>query len=119
MKILLLFALISAIIEAFAGAAIIAKPALVPFTEDIGKILVHVDSELLQQCPQSRTVAITDESGLLDSRTDFSDLHESHVDRFGLDWVHVRVDLKRIPLGATSVKVTVCDQSVVTKASSV
>ena len=88
-----------------------------PFTEDDGKILIHVDTELLQQRFDSRYVTIADERGLLDSKADFSDLHESHVDRFGLEWVHVPVDLQRIPLGATSVKVTVFDQSVVTKAS--
>ena len=98
MEILLLFTLVSAIIDAFAGAALIAKPALVPFTEDNGKILIHVDSGLLQQCSESRTVTITDERSLLDGREDFSDLRESHVDRFGLEWLHVSVDLKRIPL---------------------
>ena len=99
-----------------ASAALLAKPALVPFTQNEGSVLVHVDPDLLQQClRRDPHLAIADESGLVSVTADLNYLKESHIDRFGLKWLHVSTDLKKMPLGATAVKVTTCGVSVITK----
>lgn len=102
-------------LEGFAkGGELLAKPARVPFAEgEIGVILVHVSEP---QCPPNSPVHIADERRLVESWTHFGDIASSHTDRFGLHWMHVSVDLRRLPLGATRLKVTACGSSVFTKA---
>ena len=75
------------------------------------------DPVLQQRCRthDDSSITITDENGLLHRETDTTELRESHTDRFGQHWVHVTVDLGRLPLGATPIKVTACGESVLTK----
>ena len=100
------------------GGNLLAKPARVPFTDEDkdAVILVHASVRIQRQC-QDLFVHIADDGKLLESRTHIGDIATSHTDQFGLQWMHVSVDLRRLPLGATTVGVTLCGAAVFTKAS--
>ena len=97
-----------------AAVALLAKPAFVPFTQNVGSILVHVDDDFYMQCHHPY-VEIKDVKGLLNISKNVGNLSVSHTDRLGLQWLHVRADLTKLPLGVTPVKVTACGDSVITK----
>ncbi|CAI8052798.1 hypothetical protein GBAR_LOCUS28892 [Geodia barretti] len=98
------------------GGNLLAKPARVPFTDEDkdAVILVHASVRIQRQC-QDLFVHIADDGKLLESRTHIGDIATSHTDQFGLQWMHVSVDLRRLPLGATTVGVTLCGAAVFTK----
>ena len=115
---LLLLAVVTGSLQGVARAGeLLAKPASVPFTQDRGEILVHVNPDLRNLC-SGTFVNIRDENGLVESKTGLGSIAQSHIDRFGLQWERVRISIRSLPLGATRLKVSVCGASVVTKARS-
>ena len=95
-------------------APLLAKPALVPFTDDVGSILIHLSEDLLRQC-RDPLMEISDEKGLFSVKTNLGDVSGTHIDRFGRQWMHVTTDLAGIPHGVSSVAVRACGEAVVTK----
>ena len=85
------------------GEWLLAKPALVPYIDTTGTLLVHVPNSV----PQTRLVEIRDNSNSCLQRLPISDVSEVHTDIHGRTWLHVPLDLSPLPQGASVVHVGV------------
>ena len=83
---------------------ILAKPAVIPFMEDEGSVLVHVGGNLSHD--RWPRVEILDERRTTLQRGGATGVH---VDRHGYRWLHVPFDLGPLPYGASTVRVLVGD----------
>lgn len=75
---------------------VLVKPAVVPFMDHKGTLLVHVDRDLQQR------VKVLDKRGTMLQR---GGAPSAHVDRHGYRWLHIPLDLSPLPHGASTLRV--------------
>lgn len=79
------------------------KPALVPFMEDSGTILVRLDKEASLDVLHFSEVR--DEQGTPLYKASISGTEKMHTGRHGYQWLHLTLDLSQLPFGVSLLRV--------------
>lgn len=114
MKVLVFLAVLSAALAhpiTHGSVRVIAKPALVPFTQTQSSILVHLPPHELEEGLQKSSLEIRSARGKTLGKSSVYGADEFSTDRQGRQWLHVPVDVTSLPNGPSrlTVRLTAAD----------